>query len=205
MTICKVNTINQILQNHDFTDYIYGHPVLRAENVTVTPDYPNLAEIIDNMKETMYHSQGIGIAAPQVGINARIVYIDVDVLAEDFPELKDCRMVLINPEITIDETAPSISREEGCLSVPGIHENVFRHEKIHLHWQDEQFQEHDEDIEGYLARVVQHECDHLDKTLFVDRISPIRKQLIRSKLNNMVKGKVSCSYRCKVAPHTRKK
>ena len=185
--------------------YIYGHPVLRAENATVTPDFPDLQELIENMKETMYHTQGIGIAAPQVGVNARIVFIDVDVLAEDFPELKGVNMVLINPEITVDEEAPSISREEGCLSVPGIHENVYRHEKIHLHWQDEQFQEHDEDIEGYLARVIQHECDHLDKTLFVDRISPIRKQLIRNKLNNMIRGKVSCDYRCKVAPAKHKK
>lgn len=185
--------------------YIYGHPVLRAENATVTPDYPNLKELIENMKETMYHTQGIGIAAPQVGVNVRIVYIDVDVLAEDFPELKGVNMVLINPEITVDESSPLISREEGCLSVPGIHENVHRHEKIHLHWQDENFQDHDQDIEGYLARVVQHECDHLDKTLFVDRIAPIRKQLIKNKLNNMMKGKVSCSYRCKVAPLKRKK
>ena len=185
--------------------YIYGHPVLRAENAVVTPEYPNLQELIENMKETMYHTQGIGIAAPQVGVNARIVYIDVDVLAEDFPELKGVNMVLINPEITVDEESPLINREEGCLSVPGIHENVHRHEKIHLHWQDEQFVEHDKDIEGYLARVVQHECDHLEKTLFVDRISPIRKQLIRSKLNNMVKGNVSCNYRCKFAPHNRKR
>ena len=180
--------------------YIYGHPVLRADNATVTPDYPGLQELITNMKETMYHTQGIGIAAPQVGVNARIVYIDVDVLAEDFPELKGVNMVLINPEIVVDESAQSVTREEGCLSVPGIHENVQRIEKIHLHWQDENFEEHDQDIEGYLARVVQHECDHLEQTLFVDRISPIRKQLIRSKLNNMVKGKVSCSYKCKVAP-----
>lgn len=185
--------------------YIYGHPVLRADNAVVTPEFPDLPALIENMKETMYHTQGIGIAAPQVGVNARIVFIDVDVLAEDFPELKDRRMLLINPVITVDESAPLITREEGCLSVPGIHENVQRHEKIHLHWQDEQFQEHDEDIEGYLARVVQHECDHLEKTLFVDRISPIRKQLIRSKLSNMVKGKVSCNYRCKVAPARRKK
>lgn len=185
--------------------YIYGHPVLRAENAVVTPEFPDLQELIANMKETMYHTNGIGIAAPQVGVNARIVYIDVDVLAEDFPELKGVNMVLINPEITVDEAAPSISREEGCLSIPGIHENVYRQEKIHLHWQDENFEEHDQDIEGYLARVVQHECDHLEKTLFVDRISPIRKQLIRSKLNNMVKGNASCSYRCKFAPHNRKK
>ena len=200
--------------------YIYGHPVLRADNATVTPDYPNLKELIENMKETMYHTQGIGIAAPQVGVNARIVYIDVvgqcipvhiprakveDVLAEDFPELKDVRMVLINPVIDIDEESPAVTREEGCLSVPGIHENVQRHEKIRLRWQDEEFNEHDQIVEGYLARVVQHECDHLDKTLFVDRISPIRKQLIRKKLNNMAKGDVSCSYHCKFAPHNRKK
>lgn len=185
--------------------YIYGHPVLRADNATVTPEFEGLHELIENMKETMYDTKGIGIAAPQVGVNARIVYIDVDVLAEDFPELKDCRMVLINPEVTIDETAPYVTREEGCLSVPGIHENVRRFEKIHLHWQDEQFQEHDQDIEGYLSRVVQHECDHLDKTLFVDRISPIRKQIIRSKLNNLAKGIVSCDYRFKVARRHRRK
>ena len=142
--------------------YIYGHPVLRADNAVVTPDYPGLHELIENMKETMYKTQGIGIAAPQVGVNARIVYIDVDVLAEDFPELKGVNMVLINPEITIDETVPGVTREEGCLSVPGIHENVQRIEKIHLRWQDEQFEQHEQDIDGYLARVVQHECDHLE-------------------------------------------
>ena len=185
--------------------YIYGHPVLRAETAKVTPDYPGLQDLIANMKETMYNTNGIGIAAPQVGVNARIVYIDVDVLAEDFPELKGVNMVLINPEIEIDENAQPTTREEGCLSVPGIHENVQRIEKIHLHWQDENFEEHDQDIEGYLARVVQHECDHLEKTLLVDRISPIRKQLIRNKLNNMIKGKVACDYRCKVAPARRKK
>jgi len=104
--------------------YIYGHPVLRADNAVVTPEFPDLPVLIENMKETMYHSQGIGIAAPQVGVNARIVFIDVDVLAEDFPELKDRRMLLINPVVTVDESAPLITREEGCLSVPGIHENV---------------------------------------------------------------------------------
>ena len=177
--------------------YIYGHPVLRADNATVTPDYPNLKELIENMKETMYHTQGIGIAAPQVGVNARIVYIDVDVLAEDFPELKDVRMVLINPEITVDESAPEVTREEGCLSVPGIHENVTRHTKIHIHYFDENWQEHDEDIDTYLARVIQHECDHLEGHVFIDHISAIRKQMIRNKLNNMIKGKVDCDYRIK--------
>ena len=178
--------------------YIYGHPVLRTENATVTPDFPNLQEFIENLKETMYHTQGIGIAAPQVGVNARIVYIDVDVLAEDFPELKGVNMLLINPEITVDETSPLISREEGCLSVPGIHENVHRHEKIHLHWQDEQFQEHDEWIDGYLARVLQHEVDHLEGEVFTDHLKGLRRQMIKSSLNDLVKGRFSCSYKVKL-------
>ena len=178
---------------------------LKTECAPIEEITPEIRELAERMLTDMYATEGCGLAAPQVGVNARIVYIDVDVLAEDFPELKGVNMVLINPEITIDESAPLTTREEGCLSVPGIHENVQRIEKIHLHWQDENFEEHDQDIEGYLARVVQHECDHLEKTLFVDRISPIRKQLIRTKLNNMVKGKVSCDYRCKVAPARRKK
>ena len=177
--------------------YLYGHPVLRTPTELVTPDTPGLDELIANMKETMYASDGIGIAAPQVGQSLRLVYIDVDVLGDDMPELRDKRMVLINPEITIDESVPEATREEGCLSVPGIHEPVSRHEKIHLKWTDEQWQQHEEDIEGYLARVVQHECDHLFETLFIDRVSPIRKQLIRSKLNNIIKGKVHCNYRTK--------
>ncbi|MBO7608696.1 MAG: peptide deformylase [Muribaculaceae bacterium] len=175
--------------------YLYGHPVLRTPTELVTPDYPDLDKLIANMKETMYASDGIGIAAPQVGVSLRLVYIDVDVLGDDLPELKGVRMVLINPEITVDESVEAVSREEGCLSVPGIHESVQRHEKIHLKWTDENWQTHERDFEGYLSRVIQHECDHLFQTVFVDRISPIRKQLIRGKLNNIVKGNVDCSYR----------
>ena len=177
--------------------YIYGHPVLRAENAIVTPDFPNLEELIANMKETMYASDGIGIAAPQVGKSLRLIFIDVDVLKDDMPELADKRFVLINPVITVDETSKTVSREEGCLSVPGIHETVTRHDRIHVKWTDENWQEHDEDIEGFLARVIQHECDHLEGHVFTDRISAIRKQMIRNKLNNMVKGKVDCDYRVK--------
>ncbi len=180
--------------------YIYGHPVLRAPNRDVTPDFPNLAQTIQNMKDTMYATDGIGIAAPQVGINARIVYIDVDQLSKDMPELKDVRLTLINPEITVDETGKTTTREEGCLSIPGIHENVDRYEKIHIEYLDENFQPHQADIEGFLARVIQHECDHLQQTLFVDRISPIRKQLVRARLANMAKGKVNCDYRVVTAP-----
>ena len=152
--------------------YIYGQPVLRNEAELVTKDYEGLNELIENMKETMYASNGIGIAAPQVGVGLKLVYIDVDVLKDDFPELKGVQMVLINPEVTVDETSPTVTREEGCLSVPGVNENVTRHSKIHLKWTDENWVEHEQDIEGYLARVVQHECDHLDGILYIDRETP---------------------------------
>lgn len=175
--------------------YIYGQPVLRNEAELVTKDYEGLNELIENMKETMYASNGIGIAAPQVGVGLKLVYIDVDVLKDDFPELKGVQMVLINPEVTVDESSPTVTREEGCLSVPGVNENVTRHSKIHLKWTDENWVEHEQDIEGYLARVVQHECDHLDGKVFIDHISPIRKQLISGKLKKIVDGKVRCTYR----------
>lgn len=177
--------------------YIYGQPVLRNEAELVTKDHEGLNQLIENMKETMYASNGIGIAAPQVGEGLKIVYIDVDVLKDDFPELKGVNMVLINPVVTVDESSPKVTREEGCLSLPGISENVTRHSKIHLKWTDENWVEHEKDIEGYLARVVQHECDHLDGHLFIDWVSPIRKQLIRNKLSNMIKGKIRCSYKVK--------
>ena len=177
--------------------YLYGHPVLRQTAASIDATYPELSTLLENMKETMYASDGIGIAAPQVGVSARIIYIDVDVLKDDFPELKDKRMVLINPVLTVDEQSPTVTREEGCLSLPGIHENVTRHTKVHLHWLDEDWNEHDEDIEGYLARVVQHEYDHLDGKLFIDHISPIRHSLIRGRLNNMIKGKTRVNYRVK--------
>lgn len=175
--------------------YLYGHPVLRKESVDITPDYPNLKELIENMKATMYDSDGIGIAAPQVGLNIRLVCIDVDVLKDTFPELEGRQFVLINPRIEVIEDGKKTNREEGCLSLPGIHESVPRIEKIHVTWLDENFQPHDEVIEGYLARVFQHECDHLEGKVFIDHISAIRKQLIRNKLRNIVDGKVRCSYR----------
>ena len=147
------------------------------------------------MKATMYDSDGIGIAAPQIGLNIRLVCIDVDVLKDTFPELEGRNFVLINPRIEIIEDGEKNTCEEGCLSLPGIHEAVTRIEKIHATWVDENFEPHDEIIEGYLARVFMHECDHLDGKVFIDHISPIRKQLIRNKLRNIVDGKVRCSYR----------
>ena len=120
--------------------YLYGHPVLRTPTEEVTPDYPDLRQLIANMRETMRASDGIGIAAPQVGLSLRLIYIDVDVLKGDMPELAGVHLTLINPQLTVDETVPVMTREEGCLSLPGIHENVPRHERVHLVWWDEDWQ-----------------------------------------------------------------
>ncbi len=179
--------------------YLYGHPVLRKVSEDITPDYPGLAELIDNMYETMYASEGVGLAAPQIGRNDRIVVIDASPLAESFPELDGVKLTLINPRLEVLEGEP-VTRTEGCLSLPGLSENVARVENIRLTWVDENFQPHDEVFTGFLARIVQHEYDHLEGKVYTDRISPIRKQLIRAKLNNVVAGKIRCDYPVRFAP-----
>lgn len=179
--------------------YIYGQPVLRKVSEDITPDYPQLKQLIANMWETLADSEGIGLAAPQIGLNIRLVVIDLDLLSEDLPEYKDFRKVFINAHIIeYDEDAPTDSMEEGCLSLPGIHEKVTRPTRIHVQYMDEEFNPHDEWVEGYLARVMQHEFDHLDAKMFIDRITPLRKQLIRSKLKALLQGRFRCSYRTKI-------
>ena len=179
--------------------YLYGHPVLRAETEEITPDYPDLKKLIDDMWETMYNSEGVGLAAPQIGRPIRLIVLDGSVLAEDFPECKDSKMVLINPELDVIEDMAPVSRAEGCLSIPGLSENVKRVEHVRLNWLDENFTEHEKEFTGFLSRIIQHECDHLEGEVYTDHISPIRKQLVRTKLNNIAKGKVRCDYRTKSA------
>ena len=177
--------------------YIYGQPVLRKVAEDITPDYPELKTLIANMLETLADSEGIGLAAPQIGRDIRLVVIDLDPLSEDLPEYKDFRQVYINAHIVeYDETNTDAS-EEGCLSLPAIHEKVIRPTRIRVQWMDENFQAHDEWIEGYLARVMQHEFDHLDGKMFIDRISPLRKQLIKSKLKALTQGRYRCGYKTK--------
>ncbi len=176
--------------------YVYGQPVLREVAQDITPDYPNLKELIDNMYETMENAQGIGLAAPQIGLPIRLVVIDLDPLAEDFPEFKDFRKVFINPYIEVLEGEED-TIEEGCLSLPGISEAVTRSTVIQVSYQDENFEKHSERVEGYLARVMQHEFDHLDGRMFIDHLSPLRKQMIRSKLKKMVTGKIRTHYKIK--------
>ena len=177
--------------------YIYGQPVLRKVSDDITPDYSDLKELIANMFETLTASDGVGLAAPQIGLNIRLVVIDLDVLSEDLPEYKDFRKAFINPHILEYDETNIDSLEEGCLSVPGIHESVKRPTRIHVKYMDEDFNEHDEWVEGYLARVMQHEFDHLDAKIFIDRISPLRRQLIKSKIKAILQGRFKCNYRTK--------
>lgn len=181
--------------------YIYGQPVLRKESADIEKDYPNLKELVANMFETMEESNGVGLAAPQIGLNIRVVVIDLDVLADDFPEYKGFKKAFINPHILEYDDTKTESLEEGCLSLPGIQEKVTRPTRIHVQYLDEELKEHDEWVEGYLARVMQHEFDHLDAKMFIDRISPLRKQLIKSKLKALLQGRYRCSYRTKAARH----
>lgn len=177
--------------------YTFGQPVLRKVAEDITPDYPNLKELIKNMYETMSHAEGIGLAAPQIGLPIRLVVIDLDVLSEDLPEYKGFTRTYINGHI-VDSGEETDLMDEGCLSLPGIHESVRRPTRIHIHYMDENFEQHDEWVEGYLARVIQHEFDHLEGHVFVDRIGTLRKQMIKSKLINMMKGKFRCAYKVKL-------
>lgn len=179
--------------------YIYGQPVLRKESADIEKDYPNLKELLANMFETMEEANGVGLAAPQIGLNIRVVVIDLDVLSEDFPEYKGFKKGFINPHIIEYDETNTESLEEGCLSLPGIQEKVTRPTRIHVQYLDEDLNEHDEWVEGYLARVMQHEFDHLDAKMFIDRITPLRKQLIKSKLKALLQGRYRCSYRTKAA------
>lgn len=175
--------------------YIYGHPVLRKEAEDIEQDYPDLQKLISDMWETMYNADGVGLAAPQIGKAIALIVIDGSPLADSFPECADSKMVIINPELEIIEDTPAVTRSEGCLSLPGLSEDVKRVEHVRLNWLDENFVEHEKEFTGFLARIIQHEVDHLLGTVYTDHVTPIRKQLIRNKLNNMAKGKVKCNYR----------
>ena len=179
--------------------YILGQPVLRKVAEDISTDYPDLDNFIKDMWDTLAESEGIGLAAPQVGKSIRVVVIDLDVLADDMPEYKDFRQVYINPHIVEYDESETDTMEEGCLSLPAIHEKVTRPKRIHVQWLDEKMQPHDEWVEGYLARVMQHEFDHLEGKVFVDRVSQLRKQLIKSKLKALLQGRYRCGYKTKAA------
>lgn len=183
--------------------YIYGHPVLRRPTQPVDKDYPELKKLIDDMFETMYAAEGCGLAAPQVGLSIRLVVIDADILKDQYPECAGRKFALINPELEVLE-GETVCRAEGCLSLPGMSENVDRVENIRLSWLDENFERHEEVMTGFLARCVQHELDHLEGKVYMDHVSTTRKLLLRSKLRNLMEGKVNCDYKIKTAARKRK-
>lgn len=175
-----------------------GDPVLRKEAQPITPDYPGLKELIDNMFETMYTADGVGLAAPQIDRSIQLVVIGFrpyDEATDTYGEEEE-RHVLINPEI-VEEGEKKGYFNEGCLSLPDIHEDVLRPETIVLHWFDENWDEHTEEISGLFARVAQHEIDHLHGKVFTDRLSPLRKTMIKRKINDVIAGKVRPKYRMK--------
>jgi peptide deformylase len=178
--------------------YLYGHPILREEAKEVPCDYPNLKKLVADMFDTMYHAEGVGLAAPQVGLSLRLIVLDGDPIAKDYNECKGFKRVMVNPVIE-KYSDEEISLEEGCLSLPGIHEKVTRAAWIRVKYADENGTTHNETIEGFAARIVQHECEHLDGIVFIDNITAIRRQLNKGKLNHIIKGATNCSYRTKTA------
>ncbi len=176
--------------------YLYGQPVLRKEAEDVPSDYPDLKALVENMYLTMAKANGVGLAAPQVGLALRMFVVDGMGLAEDYPECNGVRRCMINPEI-VEAAETCNSKEEGCLSIPGVYESVKRPDWIVINYLDENLQEKEERFEGFAARMVLHEYDHLDGKMFVDHVAPLRKQFIKSKLQNIIKGKATPEYKHK--------
>jgi peptide deformylase len=173
--------------------YLYGQPVLRKETEEIE-NTPDLKQFIADMYETLTSAEGCGLAAPQVGKPWRLFVVDGSELAEDYPECKDFKRTFINPEM-MEVSEDTCSYSEGCLSLPGISENVVRPKTIKIRFLDEDFKEHEEVFTGFCARIIQHEYDHLEGHVFTDRISPIRKTFVRSKLASIAKGKVGARYK----------
>ncbi|MCL2597433.1 MAG: peptide deformylase [Paludibacter sp.] len=175
--------------------YTYGNSVLRKKSEPIDSSYPNIKELVADMYDTMHNAGGVGLAAPQIGQDIQVIVIDfAKVDDKKDPELSKFRIEMLNPQIL--EMSEEIStEEEGCLSVPGINENVPRSKYIKIKYLDTDFNEHINDFADYRARVIQHEHDHLEGKLFTDKVSPLRRQFIKSKLNNIIKGKTDCKYK----------
>jgi peptide deformylase len=173
---------------------VYGHSILRKVAMEIDKDYPNLNQIIEDLFETMYHSEGLGLAAPQIGKSIRIFVIDGKPVAEDEPSLADFKKTFINAQIS-EKCGDFQLMNEGCLSIPNLREEVNRESHIRIKYYDENWVYHNEVYDGYKARIIQHEYDHLDGILFVDKVSPLRKRLLKSKLAAISKGKFEAEYK----------
>jgi len=189
----------------------YGHPVLKRKAEVINKDYPKLKELIENMFETMYNASGVGIAAPQIGLSIRLFIVDTNPFAEDDSlsdndrnQLKSFKKIFINP-IIIDEKGDEWSFEEGCLSIPNIREGVLRQKQITVQYHDENFNKHTDSFDGLLARVIQHEYDHIQGILFTDKLSSFKKQLLKKKLLKISSGKLSFDYEMKYFKSSKKR
>jgi peptide deformylase len=178
----------------------YGDPVLKREGEEIEEDYPNLQGLIDDMFETMYKASGVGLAAPQIGKSIRLFIVDGSPFAEDEEEdprakgIEDFKKVFINPIIE-EESGEEWGFNEGCLSIPKIREEVFRKEKVTISYYNEKWELKEETYEGYAARIIQHEYDHVDGILFTDHLSPLKKRLLTKKLQNISKGDIDVDYK----------
>ncbi len=186
----------------------YGDPVLRKMGVDIDKHYPNLEQLISDMFDTMNNALGVGLAAPQIGKAIRLFIVDTKPFAErdeddddddeftpeERAQLEEFKQVFINARI-VEEDGEEWAFNEGCLSIPKIREDVYRKPKLRIKYQDEKFVEHDEVYEGLIARVIQHEYDHIEGKLFTDKISPLRRRMIQGKLNDISKGKVQIGYK----------
>jgi peptide deformylase len=188
----------------------YGDSVLRKKGKEITKDYPNLDKLLENMYETMYGAYGVGLAAPQIGLPIRVFLVDTSPFADDESltkeeqeQLQNFKRTFINAEI-LEEEGDEWAFYEGCLSIPNVREDVFRKPVVKIKYQDENFETHTEEFDGLLARVIQHEYDHIEGVLFTDKISSFKKRLIKGKLANISKGKISIDYRMRF-PDAKKK
>ena len=182
----------------------YGDPLLKKESEEITADYPSLDLLVENMFETMYQAKGVGLAAPQVGLNIRLFIVDGAPFADEEGDEPDPRAVgmetfkkvFINPVIE-EESGEVWAFQEGCLSIPKIRENVHRKSDILLSYYDENWAFHEERFSGYAARIIQHEYDHIEGVLFTDRLNPLKKKLVQKKLKQIAEGLVSTDYKLK--------
>jgi len=176
---------------------VYGSPVLRQVSKPVPKDFPGLNTLIGNMYDTMYHADGMGLAAPQIGKSIRIFVVDATSLADEDPALADFKKTFINPQI-VELSGEMQVMNEGCLSLPKLREDVDRFNRVTIRYMDEDWNDYEEVYEGLKARVIQHEYDHLEGVLFVDKIPPLKRKMIQGKLNDITKCKVDVSYKIKV-------
>ncbi len=179
----------------------YGDPVLRKVGAEIAPEYPNLPELISNMYETMYNAYGVGLAAPQIGLAIRLFVVDTapfsesdDLTPAEIDQLKSFKKTFINARI-LKEEGNEWGFNEGCLSIPEVREDVFRKERITIEYVDENFVKHTDTYDGLIARVIQHEYDHIEGVLFTDKISSLKKTLIKKRLQNIIDGKIRADYK----------